>query len=270
MTTTQQPQAAPVSEPRSVRVAFWLWVTGLVLTLPVVLLSRFGAPEDDSNPVGSLILLALVVWALLRFAAGRPLARAALSGLAGFFVLSTVFDVIVLSSLPEGDPLLTVLVWAGALRAVFLVAAAVLSYSDSASAHFASAAPRTAPAASRSAVVAWGVAIAAAAGQLLVAFSALLPSGGLTWPDWAALDADDTLPTALCLCLLPTWCSVLWQFRLGSRWALVTLVVVGTLAGIGEGYVLFSLDGVHPVLAAVYLAATVVALALTLRRRSRS
>ncbi|MFF5990506.1 hypothetical protein [Prauserella flavalba] len=270
MTTMRHAPAAPVREPGSVRVAFWLWVTGLVLTVPVVLLSRFGAPERGANPVGSLMLLALAIWALLRFATGRPLARAALCGFAGFCVLGTTFDLIVLNALPEWDPLLTLHVWAGGSRAAFLVVAAVLSYTGSACDYFGTAPPRTAPAASRSAVTAWGVAIAAVAGQLLIAFSVLLPSGGPTWLDWAVLNAEDTLQAALGLCLLPAWCSVLWQFRLGSRWALVTLVVLGTLVGIGEGYVLGTLDGLAPVLAAVHLTATVAAVVLSWRRRTRS
>ncbi len=67
LTTIQQPQAAPVNEPR-----------------PSAWRSRCG----------------LAIWALPRVAAGRPLARAALRGFAGFRVLGTTFDLLVLNSLP--------------------------------------------------------------------------------------------------------------------------------------------------------------------------
>ncbi|QWF82670.1 hypothetical protein [Amycolatopsis sp. CA-230715] len=282
---TEVPHSLPparIEPPRTVRFSCGLWVAATVLTVPlslagiVVALDRSRSPGLGSLLAGLVVLLALGGWAIVQFEHGRPVARAALTGITVFCAWGLLIDLTVLASgESDGSTAAAPVVILEAARAGCMIVAAVLAFSESARRYFAAydaAAPRAGAAAVPGWV--WAAGIAVVTAQLAIGFTDNLPSHGRGWVTWATgrYAVETALQTSALLCLVPAWATVVRQFRYGRQWARVALTALGVLCAFFEVFAVVDaadpdntddLKVVYALLAVLQVTALVIAVVLS-------
>lgn len=278
---TEVVRPVPVAQrerPRSVRFAFVLWIVAAVLTAPTTMITIVVLPGERSVfgvvcvAVGIIVVSALVPWAVWGFSRGGPVARAVLTGISVFWVLSLATELITLSSDRSGAAVAFVLVLE-TVRAGAGVLASMLAWDVPSRSYFSCYDGNAA----RPEVVAvpgglWFAGITAVAAQLSIVFWR-----NLSEVDWAdqAVGGPAVFPlvgSGAVLCLIPAWASLERQFRYGRQWARVTLTVLGAAFLLVELLVIrnaFTADGVviYGVLGVVQLIATGAAIVSSYPRR---
>lgn len=222
------------TRPGPVQVAVALWWLAALLTALIAFVT-FATVADkirwDDMPrvfANAAFMIVVAIVTITHFGRGKPVARVALTGMAVYYVWTLVIGVTVLVAGESEANAVMVLI--EVTRTLFVVAAAILSFTPSAHTYFRSYnLYATRVKATVIAGLAWLVAVAAMAVIVAVSFIDSLPSHGRSWIDWATGTnaIASALVTSMVLCLLPTYVAIVRQFEYGRQWARVTLCVLG-------------------------------------------
>jgi hypothetical protein len=213
----------------------WVVAAGLTALIAAIgLLALVGStrsPEWSAVIVGVLVLVGFGVVSITQLNRGQPVARVALTGIAVYFTLGLLLDLIVVGADDSGDSLILVII--EAVRTACAIAATIASFRPSASQYFSEYNDE----AIRADVTAlpawlWGLGIAMLAAQFAVHFWDNLPAFGRSLESWAgSRRAAAALQDSMALCLIPAYFALVQQFRRGRQWSRVTLTVLGVLCG---------------------------------------
>lgn len=226
----------PAGRPDSVYVAMVLWVVAAGLTALITaigLLALVGStrsPEWSSVLVGVLVLVGFGIVSITQLNRGQPVARVALTGIAVYFTLGLLLDLIVAGA---DDTSLTVLL-IEVVRTACAIAATVASFTPTAGQYFSEYNGVTTRAdATALPAVLWYVGIAMLAAQFAINLWDNLPALGRSLESWArSRRSAAALQASMALCLIPAYFALVHQFRFGRQWSRVTLTVLGALCGV--------------------------------------